>query len=116
MNKQFDGVNKQFERVDKQLEKIDQQFDGVNKQFDGVHKQIEGLAIMTQKGFTELREEMHGEFSKVNKRLDKLEEEVLAIHLELEYIKRNAGWKFEVRGLDERLHKVEIKLGLAKEE
>lgn len=75
---------------------------------------IEDLAIMTQRGFDEIR----GEFTKVHKRIDKLVDEVLAIKLDLEELKKNmvgVVHRFEVRDLDERLHKVEIKLGLTKE-
>mgnify|MGYP001572004282 CR=1 FL=1 len=80
---------------------------------------IEELAMMVQAEFSGLKTGMDKRFDNVDKELHELKQEVYAIRLELDEVKRNlvnVAWHFEVEGLDRRLREVEGKLGIKRGE
>lgn len=69
---------------------------------------IEDLAIMIQGEFATIRKEFRDDFTS-------LRNEVLAIKIELEQVKSSligVAYRFEIKGLEKRLEKVEEKLGM----
>lgn len=76
---------------------------------------IEDLAVMIQGEFSHVREEFNGGFTALNKRLDSIVEEVLAIKMDLEQVKStlaNVAYRFEIQDLEKRIKIVENKLGI----
>ncbi len=79
-------VQKGFKDVDAQFEKVDTQFEKVDARFESVDAQFKG----------------------VNVRLGNLESGVEEIKLKLD----NVPYSFELNAIDNRLKKVETKLGI----
>lgn len=76
---------------------------------------LDDLGGMVGRGFSEVYERVGKGFDRVEKELAALKEEVLAIKADIESIKLRMGemaFNFEIRSLEQRVKKVETKLGI----
>lgn len=77
---------------------------------------LEKLARMMQGEFLSSKKEMREGFSGINSRFDKLEKEVAEMRIDLDNIKLRLDnekvYRFEIKSLEKRLNRIEVRLGL----
>jgi len=83
---------------------------------------IDDLAVMVQKGFTGTDEKMEKGFKDVDARFEKVDAQFKGVNIRLENLESgieevklkldNVAYRFELNAIDNRLKKVETKLGI----
>ncbi|UUD36689.1 Uncharacterised protein [Mycoplasmopsis californica] len=79
-NDKFKQIDQKFDQIDKKFKQIDQRFDQIDKRFDSFEarfeEKFETLTKTLLGAIADVKKEMYIEFSKVNSRLDILEQDV----------------------------------------
>jgi chromosome segregation ATPase len=105
INERFSGVDRRFEEIGRQLGEFGRQFGEIDRRFSEVahHLGELGRRIDTMEArITELRGEMLGHFDEIYRRLERLDQEYLAITQALRRIEARLTDEHERREIIER--------------
>ena len=94
----FEAIDRRFEAIDRRFEAVDRRFEAVDRRFDAVDQRFEAL----EGQITALREEILGHFDKLYLRIERLEQEYLAI---AQALRRIEAGQADVRTRRERLER-----------
>jgi len=75
LGERFATIDRRFEVIDRRFDTIDRRFDAIDRRFEAIDRRFEAIDLR----FDELRAEMLGHFDELYRRLERLEQEYVAI-------------------------------------
>ena len=75
LGERFETIDRRFEAIDRRFETIDRRFDAMDHRFDAIDRRFDAM----DRRFDELRAEILGHFDELYRRLERLEQEYVAI-------------------------------------
>ena len=111
LEKRFDGLETRFDGLEKKVDKISDEFTDFKRQtaasFAAVQNRFASLEKQMVAIGVEVKEEIKAEIKAVNENIDRLEQEILFARSD------SVDTRVKVRGLEQRLSRLENHIGLS---